>query len=320
MSAAGSRWKSLSEYCIAQIQEYEQTRLLSESFSHESFWKQLNLSRVHPFCENVQDFSWDTDVPPMGPLLLLHPNQNSLDSFVTLWYRIAPPLLAMAELWLRLFAGIMAPIGCLYLANLIFVPSLYHSKHHHDKHYFHHHHHLTINNNMPLYHQHWKRISIACLVTVASSLVLMTDTYYVLENGPVPGVIVFVTAITLASVTCLRYKLPSILSIMIGIIVLWAFFLICDVMVEDGTFRWHFGDPSEQIINIKEGLYYHQENPFIQSVVDHWPEHYRTYSYAQGATPWMRTGDSRTGFAFFVAQGTHTHMAQGILRDIRRQG
>jgi predicted alpha/beta-fold hydrolase len=41
-------------------------------------------------------------------------------------------------------------------------------------------------------------------------------------------------------------------------------------------------------------------NPYISNIVRHWPEQYRTYSFKGGATPWMPTGDSRTGLPFLL--------------------
>jgi len=42
-------------------------------------------------------------------------DRYSLESFWTMWYMVAPALLAIAELWLRLFAGLLGPIGIAYL-------------------------------------------------------------------------------------------------------------------------------------------------------------------------------------------------------------
>jgi predicted alpha/beta-fold hydrolase len=47
-------------------------------------------------------------------------------------------------------------------------------------------------------------------------------------------------------------------------------------------------------------LYFDSSNEFVSSLVDHWPEHYRTYDQTVGATMWMPTGDSRTGFPFLL--------------------
>ena len=53
-------------------------------------------------------------------------------------------------------------------------------------------------------------------------------------------------------------------------------------------------------MRIEEGLYFDDSNEFVKSVVDHWPEEYRIYNQQVGATPWLPTGDSRTGLPFLL--------------------
>ncbi|KAL7553012.1 hypothetical protein ACHAWF_016257 [Thalassiosira exigua] len=50
---------------------------------------------------------------------------------------------------------------------------------------------------------------------------------------------------------------------------------------------------------IEPGLYYDETNRFISRVVKHWPVDKRTYDDGRG-TPWMITGDTRTGLPFMV--------------------
>ena len=63
-----------------------------------------------------------------------------------------------------------------------------------------------------------------------------------------------------------------------------------------------FGDPIDAVdkSKVREGLYYQKTNDRIQSIVDAWPEESWTYSKNLGATPWMPTGDSRTGLPFIL--------------------
>lgn len=71
------------------------------------------------------------------------------------------------------------------------------------------------------------------------------------------------------------------------------------------TLTWDFesksgfnlGTPTDVHIRIKPGLYYdHQQNPLIKSAVEQfWPTKLRTYQ----PTPWILTGDARTGLPFF---------------------
>ena len=50
---------------------------------------------------------------------------------------------------------------------------------------------------------------------------------------------------------------------------------------------------------IEPGLYYDESNPFISEVMRQWPVEKRTYDDGRG-TPWMMTGDTRTGIPFLV--------------------
>ena len=50
---------------------------------------------------------------------------------------------------------------------------------------------------------------------------------------------------------------------------------------------------------IQPGLYYDETNSFISGVVKEWPIEKRTYDDGRG-TPWMMTGDVRTGLPFIV--------------------
>jgi len=51
--------------------------------------------------------------------------------------------------------------------------------------------------------------------------------------------------------------------------------------------------------NISPGLYFDETNSFISDVVKEWPKEMRTYDDGRG-TPWMLTGDTRTGIPFLV--------------------
>lgn len=62
----------------------------------------------------------------------------------------------------------------------------------------------------------------------------------------------------------------------------------------------HMPNPGIDLPTIDPGLYYSSSNPFISSIVSHWPESSRTYSVDNGATPYLLTGDQRTGIPFIV--------------------
>lgn len=285
------RW-SIEEYCAnnaVAADAADAATTLHYSESSREFLGLLDLPTRHPFCENNNDVASFFDVPgipPMGPLDHRLEDESLWEKVITLWLMVAPPLLAMAELWLRLVAGIVGPVGCVLLLHTLL---------------------QTTGTRRGFWyleeeknHQQRNRLGIICTLTVASSLVLMTDTYYVLNNGgPLIGVFMFLGSLILAVQVCYQYQLNTA-AVTIWFLVLLAIHLVWDVpSSEEGGGRLKFGHPEEQV-TISEGLYYDSSNPFIQSIVDHWPETYRTYSIANGATPWMPSGDSRTGLPFLI--------------------
>jgi len=248
--------------------------------SSQEFLQILDLPMVHPFCQQEDVIAYFNDasgnIPPMGPLDYHLNVEPWWERAITTWLMVAPPLLAMAELWIRLFAGLLGPIGCVYLTYLWITTDG-----------------TSVPKGRDCKQNHF-RLEILCLLTVAGSLVLMTDTLYVLNNGPDIGALLFIVAVVLALRTCLNYHL-SIASIGTWMLVLLAIRLVWDE--QRGTLN--FGSLQEQVL-ISEGLYYDSSNPFIHSVVENWPEHFRSYSLQDGATPWLPSGDSRTGIPFLL--------------------
>ena len=266
---------SLEAYCKAQAPlnldtVAPSTRLFLGSLLRE------NVSTLHPFCLNsAPPFPLD-GVPPMGPLEHRFEDQTYPQAAYTIWKLIAPPLLAMGELWLRLFAGLLGPLGILYLVKLQLQPP----------------------TSFPVNLRH---VSLAATLSVASSLVLMTDTLYVLEYGPVYGATLFVLSILLALKTALQYNLVQV-GVSLAVLVLLASHLLWDYSTDSLT----FGDVADHV-TIPEGLYFDAGNDYISSIVQHWPEIYRTYTHQTGATRWMPTGDSRTGLPFLLNKVSTPH-------------
>lgn len=173
-------------------------------------------------------------------------------------------------------------------------------------------------------------------MTVASSVVLMTDTYYVLNNGPVAGVLIFLLSLSLAFYTTVRDQLSSVVAVGLWMLVLLAIHLVWDPTNHPNDAGLQFGSSTERV-QIPEGLYYFDKNEWIQSVVDHWPEHYRTYSWATstastvsststgstttvvGATPWMPSGDSRTGLPFLIHHWPEPNWHRVFLRTLNEK-
>jgi len=271
---------SIDTFCKAQ-QVSDVTTLPLDDTARD-FVAQLGLSVVHPFChESTAPHPYHIEgIPPQGPLLHHDHLETLTDVFLAVFFRTVPSLLAMGELWLRLFASLIAPLG---IAHLMadWIRSLRHAKDQKSK---------------------GQLLSIVCLLTMASATILSTDTLYVLEYGPHYGIMLWLVAMIVSVVTALRYRLRGVL-VGQGCLFLLTFVLIYDFE----TGHVHFGGhPDDQQVRIEEGLYYNVDNPQAQRIVDRWPHSYRRYDFDKvdplriGATQWMPTGDSRTGLPFIL--------------------
>jgi len=271
---------SLDEYCQSELARQSQLEDWSQlPEASLDFLQSFQLPTMHPFCEatKLDDF-FVAGIPPMGPLEHADYHHHVGDVIVTHLFRVLPALLAMAELWLRLFASIIAPLGIAYMLYQGMTTS-------------------SGSNNKPAT---WK-LSVLLILTVASSIVLMTDTLYVLEYGPRYGLLLFVVSSSLALNSCSQHQLTKTLGALVLLKVLAAYLVFHHSST--GKNNLSFGNPVDAVRHIQEGLYYNTNNPFIRNIVDAWPENSRTYSKALGATPWMPTGDSRTGLPFLLNKG-----------------
>ena len=266
---------SLEEYCANQ--QHVNWNDIGIPESTRRFVQSLNLPSIHPFCQEKTPFAaMEGIVPPMGPLEHRFEDQTYLQALYTMWCMVAPPLLAMGELWLRLFAGAIGPLGITYLIvqqgrNVAFPQG-------------------EKNKNFAR-----RRLTLIAVVTVASNLVLMTDTLYVLDYGPVYGTILFLISVLAAFKVCVQFNLR-----MAAIIVYLLVLLTTHLLWDSSSHSFSFGNKIDAVRTVEEGLYYDTSNSYIQSIVLHWPQKYRTYTHADGATRWMPTGDSRTGLPFLL--------------------
>lgn len=124
---------------------------------------------------------------------------------------------------------------------------------------------------------------------------LLTHTNYiissVLEYGPAYGIALFATSLVLALRSPARPTRTT--RVVAFIIVLATATLTWDYDLKTG---FRFGTRTDVDIRVKAGLYYDQSNPLIRTAVEQfWPTELRTYR----GTPWMTTGDARTGLPFF---------------------
>jgi len=260
-----STFFDLTEYCASFGADADEWAHLDES--SRQYLTTLNLSSVHPFCDHANE-PFPSDVPEMGPMLVNDYHESLLDAAVTLWHQASPALLAMGELWLRLFASALAPLCIAFLLWDLLSPAKKNTS------------------------QKW--IAISCLLSVASSAVLTTDMLCVLEFGPQYGGALLILSSLLAILACRRYKLKFIMSL---IILLWA--LVAHLLYDRTTAQLQFGGPEVPRV-VKEGLYYDSSNPLMKRVAAEWSAESRTYTAETGATSWMPTGDSRTGLPFLL--------------------
>jgi dienelactone hydrolase len=239
--------------------------------SSQLFMESLNLSAIHPHCVSQR---FDTDAPLMGPLVQHDYHESAWDALVTTWKQASPTLFAMGELWLRLFAALLAPLGIAYLVWSLLAhspPETKHGKAEQSRKF---------------------RITVASTLALASSAVLATDMWYVYHFGPRYGISLLVASSLLASIAATRHRLLSV-----GIVVLLLWTLTMKLSFKNDTFQFG-GD--ELPHNVPEGLYYSHHNPLVHKLVQNWPIKTRTYSVETGATSWTVTGDTRTGIPFLV--------------------
>jgi predicted alpha/beta-fold hydrolase len=257
---------SMEEYCASQTP----IDVASDNMpiATRTFIRRLALPLIHPGCEIAARQLQDSpEIPPMGETEDRFPDQSFGEKLVTIYWMVFPPLIALAELWMRFLANFMAPLGIIYLLKNIFAtkPS-------------------TITR---------QRLGLAASLSVFSSFVWTTDSMLVLEFGPVPGLVMLGISTLLGLFTAYRHSLSrSVLLTIIGII-----FLTIYLVYDHSSGELVFGNPVEHCA-IPEGLYYDASNPMISQIVKEWPEQFRTYG--SDKTPWMLTGDARTGLPFLL--------------------
>ena len=172
---------SLETYCKAQAPLNLETVVPSTRLFLESLKE--NVSTLHPFClSNAPPFQLN-GVPPMGPLEHRFEDQTYPQAAYTIWKLIAPPLLAMGELWLRLFSALLAPLGIAYMVWILLLGDAAADKA------------VAVKKSRT---NHLLTI-LVCALSLASSLVLATDMWYVHQYGSDYGVSMLVTSSLLAT-------------------------------------------------------------------------------------------------------------------------
>lgn len=198
-----------------------------------AFFERLNLTFVHPFC-NISSTMYHPynlpDVPAQGPLLNHDHLETWYDVLVTIVAMVAPSMKAMIELWVRLFSSIIAPIALLCMIYF----ELKHAS-----------------GPAAISIHEIRFLSFACCIGVACSVVLLTDSLYVYEYGPMYGGTVLGLSVTLSLSLCSRYSLRRTRYAIFGTLVI-LIALVYDYQL--GSIN--FGVPKDIPKSIDEGLYY----------------------------------------------------------------
>ena len=272
----------------------EQTLRAGIDQSAISFLDKLELPAVHPFCVGNGTLLADNGIPSppsqTGAPTSADGNSsmglsNILAATATLYCQVAPALLAMAELWLRLFAFVLAPLSAAYLL----VDEVLHwfdaSKE-------------TNVTKGRLDKWRHRMAAASSIIGMASSAVLLTDSLYVHEYGRSLGLAFFVVLTILSTRTYMRRKMG--LAVALLLISIKCSVAICIIRSEGGPSLMDHPGLDVPPPTVKAGIYYNSDNPFISSIIQNWPETYRVYTPETGATPYLPTGDALTGIPFLI--------------------
>jgi hypothetical protein len=229
------------------------------------FLTMLDLSSSHPLCEGNLTYFAHGGVPPIGPADInfyqLH-NGSSWGALVTYCCMFIPPILALCALWVFLIATIVAPVGFLVLVKFAY------------------------QDDSPSMSGAAKPSTSLMLATVLSSLVIRFDKPYIYDFQAIYGTALFALSSFLSLRTCKRCKMWRVGST-VSILALTIMLTLAS------------NTESTAGKGLGEGLYYDIRNPMIRRVVSLWDPASRTYS-TDTATPWMVTGDARTGLPFIL--------------------
>ena len=264
----------------------------------QTFLQNLNLSPSHPHCHDNETYtSEEYLIPHMEGLMssssdyVYEKNMHLGSKLYTIWCQVSPALLAMSELWLRLFAFVLAPLIIVYLMTCEF---------------------LTANNDnnvggaagkqstMKTWSKKEERKQgLIIVIGLASSLVLLTDTMYVFcNNGRHIGASCFTSMLILSYKRCSKfqhYHKRIIISIFSIICLTW-YLLSHSKPYGNGI----YDHPGLDVPTIQPGFYYSKQNKLMVEIANQWSEESRTYDVSNGATPYLPTGDSLTGIPFLV--------------------
>ncbi len=271
-------------YC--KFDESQWSKLHSTS---KAFVEALDLPKVHPRCllSDFDESGGDFPIPDaeMDPDYFYEKSAGIAGRLITLFYQIAPPLLAMGELWLRLFACLIAPLVATYLVSTV----LFGTEDDHENS-------SSSRSNKISKRKDERRKTFITILGMAACTVLFTDTMYVQEYGRWNGGVLLCTTTMLAmkmamNFSIYRRKLMGSLVIML--------LLVGHLFHKSSKYGSGVYDhPGLDLTTLKEGLYHSSDNAFMSRVAEIWPKESRTYD-PELASP-LPTGDARTGIPFLV--------------------
>mmetsp|Transcript_6557 Transcript_6557/g.9553 ORF Transcript_6557/g.9553 Transcript_6557/m.9553 type:complete len:647 (-) Transcript_6557:319-2259(-) len=288
----------------------------------KSFLEALNLPSIHPLCnDDGKTFNFSNPSVPLDSEMTVFESDlrsTPLESMVTIYWQVAPALLAISELWLRLFAFLVAPIcvSFLIMGNIAELTSnLAGLQGKHEK----------VNNRRNRFF-----VTAASILGLASSTVLLTDSLYVFEYGRSYGLMLFLSMLVLSVRSCWAQNSKRVIYFVLLPIVIATILLCLDSSATAGSPSFYSswltdgGNKDEVSVNaganftskmakgfdrskidipsILPGFYFSSSNQFIQSIASEWSEESRLYDASENgdATPWLVTGDSRTGIPFLI--------------------
>jgi hypothetical protein len=170
-------------------------------------------------------------VPAQGPLLNYDHIETWYDSLITLVATVTPALVAMIELWIRLFSFVLAPISILYLIHF----ELWRKSHQKEQ--------LSRNER--------NFLSAVCLIGNICSVILLTDSLYIFEYGPTFGGTLVGLTFVLSWNICSKHSLHTTCYGIISIL-----FVLAVLIYDHKAGTITFGNPNDVPSSIDEGLYY----------------------------------------------------------------
>lgn len=275
--------------------------------------------------------------PHIGPMSPLELHDNSHYELLLTLTKIGAPLIAMGELWLRLFAFYICPLCLCFMIYRDVQRSMFCGDNNNNSN--------RQQNNATASKSKEDSMKInnidVCftIIGLASSAVLFTDSLYVYEFGRMFGFSFWCLSTVLAIRVALALSLQQqvhdsvimktkpnktksrINTNVIGKVsvpsktfffqtsIFICLFTTVVVFLQSGG---HVGNvhstsvlhqmphPGIDLPTIEPGLYYSKSNTLMTSIASNLKESAYTYDVQHGATPYLVTGDQRTGIPFLV--------------------